>query len=112
MSTKKPDVASARQLRRNYALLSKVAERVLAIGYDVEGLRAELRAAVERKPNRTLEQLMGELRSMHAELLAIVPQLPRWTPEQRAAFEAGENAKTDDRIREGFRTLASRGELP
>ena len=106
MRAGKKEDPHARTLRRHYKLLSMIVERIAAMEEDVQvvcsevgELRKELHAAVERKPNRALEQLMGELRAMHADFLAIVPSLPRWTPEQRAAFQAGVDAKTDEQIR-------------
>jgi hypothetical protein len=77
--TKKPEPpVTARQLRRHYALLSKVAEKVLALSYEVQALRSEL-GERWRTVDLELEQLG-----------AVIPTLPRWTKEQREAFEAGD----------------------
>jgi hypothetical protein len=135
---------SARTLRRHYALLSKVAAKVLALGYavDAQAVRtSELQRSIaagiatatqgidqrighllatalpaQAKQIESVGELVFALRGEVGERLAEfeshlrsialavnAPILPRWTKEQRAAFHAGEDAKTDAQIREGLR---------
>jgi len=111
MTAKKEPPVSARQLRRHYALLTKVAEKVLTIGYDQQTMLADQQSLMATVADMRAE--FGErLRMIELELEqfgAAIPILPRWTAEQRAAFQAGEDAKTDDRMREGFRALHCTG---
>jgi len=116
MTAKKEPPVSARQLRRHYALLSKVAEKVLTIGYQQETMRNELAAAVAEIQSMAtavfqlansapaFRSEVGErLRMIELELEAIgtvVPTLPRWTKEQRQAFENGD---TDRKIASGLK---------
>jgi hypothetical protein len=116
--TKKPEPpVTARQLRRHYALLSKVAEKALSIEYRQQRQTADLTAV----SNTIHAELLPALRDLRAEvgerlrlieleleqLGAVIPTLPRWTQEQREAFEAGD---TDRMIRAGFKELARVGE--
>ena len=109
MTAKKSEVASARQLRRHYALLSKVAEKALSIGYNVQTARNEIGDVFS-----TVNLMRGELLAFRAEvgerlrmieleleaIGTVVPTLPRWTKEQRQAFENGD---TDRKIASGLK---------